>query len=142
MTFTAANLLIERIAMSTHPAPALVFSVLNRRVSASTTQRISPPRQAAVVPTKPLLTAEDRDAIRVGAAQERARWIAVVKSAAFSAQPAVGAHLLASTEQPASEIIALLRRVSADAETARMTSPAAINARWQAAFKRADAGPR
>jgi hypothetical protein len=62
----------------------------------------------------------------------------VLDSKAFILQPVVGAHLLASTSQPASEIIASLRQVTADAAAAPREQAAAMADRWAMAFQRMD----
>lgn len=88
-----------------------------------------------------------------GVAQERARWVAVVGSRAFARNAAVGAHLLASTSMDAGAILAVLRDTPATASgdggraarnpsigtgaAAAPTGPAANEARWAAAAKRA-----
>ena len=91
-----------------------------------------------------------------GVAQERARWAGVLGSRAFARNPAVGAHLLANTAMDAEAILGVLRDTPAAAAgdggrasrnpsigtgaAAAPTGPAATEARWGAAFKRAGIG--
>jgi hypothetical protein len=88
-----------------------------------------------------------------GVTMERARWTAVIGSRAFSRNPAVGAHMLASTSMSASAILGVLRDTpvsasAADSRSARNpnigtdaaaapTGASAIQNAWGSAFKRA-----
>ena len=132
--------------MSNHAAPVQIlhFSALNRSAARSPTASTPQPRQAAAaVATARRAVAEESKEFQVGWRQENRRWAAVLYSTAFASNPAVAAHLLAQTSQTAGEIISLLRTMSADAETIRLNSPAAIAERWQAAMVRvAGADPR
>ena len=93
------------------------------------------PRTAAAKPA-PAPTPLSPEA-RAAARTERRRWASVIHTAEFATNPAIGAHLLAGTSKPPSEIIGLLRTIAADDKAARDASPAGIAARWESAAKRA-----
>jgi hypothetical protein len=121
--------------VSTHPAPPLVFSVLNRR---SAPAAVAPRKAVVAASPVPQMSAEDRRDFRAGIAQERRRWAKVLGSNAFGAEPVAGAHLLAQTDHTPAEIISMLRKISADAAASPAIVEAAIAARWGAAFKRVE----
>jgi hypothetical protein len=111
-------------------------------------QSTATPRPAARAAAEPAPSAENRQDFRAGVAQERRRWAKVVGSKAFTLQPAIAAHMLARSDQPAAEIITAVRQISADAAAAPREQAVAIADRWSAAFKRMEAtaasadGPR
>lgn len=93
--------------------------------------------KAASKPPQPVMSNEDRQAMRAGVRQERRRWMTVLKSRAFGGQAAtIGAHLLANTGMSADAILGVLRAVAADAEKTAAANPTAIQDRWASAFQR------
>ena len=125
--------------MSNHAAPVQIlhFRALSRSAAQSPTASTPQPRQAAAAPTTTgRALADESKEFQAGWRQENRRWAAVLYSTAFATNPPVAAHLLAQTSQTAGEIIGLLRTMSADAETIRLSNHAAIAERWQAAMAR------
>jgi hypothetical protein len=114
------------------------FAGITTPVHAARQTSVAAPRQVARATPSPAPWAHDRQEFQAGVRQERRRWARVLGSKAFILQPVVGAHLLASTSQPASEIIASLRQVTADAAAAPREQAAAVADRWAMAFQRMD----